>query len=393
MLLLLTPLALAAVPAEERFLANDRLAYGVASDGSFINTTLGLGLLWDPDGPAGEMPVGGDQLTAGNQFAVWSMTYDGGGDLVMQEAYGSSALTLDWEELGWTETVSWARGRATTGDFELTVTHVLPESSDAYLWVLDLTALTDLDNLQIAHVFDPDPDFPVNGSYDTVNVSGAAFAAGMSQVEPRAMAVAIVEGQGGICSWCNTAAGVEAGANASYTGDYQVGVTSPVISLAAGASMRVQVGYGLGVDLETAAAAARDAAAWTDWDGDGVDGDTDCDDLDAATFPGASELADGRDNDCDGAVDNDSTAIDDDGDGYAEADGDCDDADPFVHPGAVPTGEGDADCDGVADDWDPDVPADVKQGGETPEGCGCQTVSPHLTPFVVLLGLALRRRA
>ena len=40
-----------------------------------------------------------------------------------------------------------------------------------------------------------------------------------------------------------------------------------------------------------------------DADGDGVTNVTDCNDLDASTFPGAPELCDGRDNDCDASID------------------------------------------------------------------------------------------
>ncbi len=42
-----------------------------------------------------------------------------------------------------------------------------------------------------------------------------------------------------------------------------------------------------------------------DVDGDGYPACDDCDDSDPATFPGAAELCDGVDNDCDGAVDED----------------------------------------------------------------------------------------
>lgn len=102
----------------------------------------------------------------------------------------------------------------------------------------------------------------------------------------------------------------------------------------------------------------------------------DCDDGDATLNPGAQELCDGRDNDCDGDVDEDFAlqsdsnncgecglvcggacvagacqAMDDaDGDTYSIADGDCDDEDASVHPGVAETCDGvDNDCDGSVD--------------------------------------------
>ena len=97
---------------------------------------------------------------------------------------------------------------------------------------------------------------------------------------------------------------------------------------------------------------------------------SDCDDEEGTTNPGADEVCDGVDNNCDGTVDEESAVdaptwyADADGDGYGDAehptiacdqpsdtvadDSDCDDADDGVYPGTSETtgDEVDSDCDG-----------------------------------------------
>ncbi|MBM4353041.1 MAG: hypothetical protein FJ109_04480 [Deltaproteobacteria bacterium] len=100
----------------------------------------------------------------------------------------------------------------------------------------------------------------------------------------------------------------------------------------------------------------------------------DCDDLDAQSKPGGTEQCDGKDNDCDGTVDEEGALgcaqfyQDQDGDGYgqiglskclckaappwsAQMTGDCDDAKAAVHPTAIETCNSvDDNCNGQIDE-------------------------------------------
>ncbi len=90
----------------------------------------------------------------------------------------------------------------------------------------------------------------------------------------------------------------------------------------------------------------------TDWDNDGFTTcNDDCDDDDDTVYPGAEDIIDGKDNDCDGITDEGAPYVDDDGDGYAETDGDCNDGDTSINPGEVETYyDGvDVDCDELSD--------------------------------------------
>ena len=117
----------------------------------------------------------------------------------------------------------------------------------------------------------------------------------------------------------------------------------------------------------------EDAPNPQDEDGD-LDGHTelegDCDDTDSAVFPGAPELVNQIDDDCDGQVDEDSDRTDDDADGFSEREGDCDDGDPRVFPGAEDTqNDIDDNCNGQLDegglhfDDDGDGHADLDENG------------------------------
>jgi len=132
-------------------------------------------------------------------------------------------------------------------------------------------------------------------------------------------------------------------------------------------------------------------AVCCDLDSDGFfgyqcDGD-DCDDANADVYPGAPELEDGVDNNCDGTVDEGTNAGDDDADGFSENEGDCDDNNASIHPDAtdIPDNGVDEDCDG----------SDATGLGATqePGRCGCSnSTSGTMALLPAAAVLLLRRR-
>ncbi len=95
------------------------------------------------------------------------------------------------------------------------------------------------------------------------------------------------------------------------------------------------------------ALAGTGAESTADNDGDGYSvAAGDCNDNDAGAYPGATEICNGRDDDCNGAVP--ANELDLDGDGWLVCEGDCDDNDGNVYPDAPEIcDDKDSDCDGT----------------------------------------------
>ncbi len=134
----------------------------------------------------------------------------------------------------------------------------------------------------------------------------------------------------------------------------------------------------------------------------------DCDDAVAVAYPGATELCDGLDNDCDGTSDEDDAVdatrwfVDEDGDGYGERSqshrsceaptgyvpdrNDCNDADPWINPGVTELCDGiDNDCDDIVDlDSDEIVTQYLDADGDGWGARGAMTQACELLPGYVL---------
>lgn len=163
------------------------------------------------------------------------------------------------------------------------------------------------------------------------------------------------------------------------------------------------------------------AACGADADGDGVKASEDCNDNDPDISPEATEICDGRDNNCDGQTDEgvlETFYVDQDRDGFgdpdspqeaceaglglADNDEDCDDNEDAAYPGNDEVcGDGiDNDCSGEADDdgavdastWYQDSDGDLFGSDETtivscdpgdgwaPDGGDCNDEDPDVNP-------------
>jgi hypothetical protein len=255
---------------------------------------------------------------------------------------------------------------------------------------IDLSGWTLSDAISVRHVFPAGSIVPAGGCLlvfggGVVDPSGTPAAtfggaviqnasSGSLSLNNTGDTVIVAEGAGYVVSY---AYGPEAGDNQSITLDPDITGTPPLIphSTAVGSAGTISPGLTVSWGMFPGAS----FLCFLDLDGDGygdagdsltaelppvgyVKNDADCNDADADIYPGATELVDGQDNDCDGQLIADEIDGDDDGyvpgtidvggwDGVGTVVGgdDCDDDNPDVHPWAEEI------CDGLDNDCDDEI--------------------------------------
>lgn len=119
---------------------------------------------------------------------------------------------------------------------------------------------------------------------------------------------------------------------------------------------------------------------YADSDGDGWGDPCDCQPMVFTAHPGAAEVCDGVDSNCDGGLL--LSEADADADAWAECEGDCDDADPSRNPGATEI------CNQIDDNCDDILPTDEQDADEdsfAPCQGDCNDENPAVHPAALEL--------
>jgi len=369
--LMLLMLAFWVTPASANdLLIAERVAVGVNADGSLCHAGHRICLMYDPDGPEGPIPLGGDLLWPGRAFEAWGASWTQGGVQRVVRAQAPDAqgpVQLTWEPARITPDFVSMRGETSLGGaMSVQIDIDIPRDGDVVYMTHTFRASGAVQGFEATRTVDNDPDFYRDRSYNSRNEASGPVAVAASRYElGTTLAVGLRDGVAAVCNWCVTPAEVRNGVAGPIDADRVIGVRSEPVDLVDGQEIALRFVYALASDPSTARQRALDAMMVVDLDGDGfTEAEGDCDDRDASVHPGAVEIPDGKDNNCNGEIDEGTIHHDGDGDGFTPAQGDCDDTDPRVYPGAPPVpGIVDANCDGIADEQ-------PFNDGSPPEGWG-----------------------
>ena len=166
--------------AQSADIASDRIALGIFEDGSLVNNTESLGILWDSDGK-GSTPLGADFILAGRPYEVWSANYTVGGieqSVVSGGPELSGGAQLTFSAITTNDTMTWLSAQSEMAGIDLYFEWEIPWGKD-FAW-LTITALatTQVSDLWVARIVDSDQESNDYETYDTINLAqGSTFLA------------------------------------------------------------------------------------------------------------------------------------------------------------------------------------------------------------------------
>ena len=360
-----------------------------------------------------------DVTWPGSPWNVQTVEYNvGSSSYIYSGNYGSASWTTSKESDLSTTTKKIAEYVYRMGLVEVTRTDVWDVSGNAIVMTFDVENLgsSTITNLRFMHGLDPDQDYSTNTTNNTKNDRVDADGDGTADFALSA---------GPFTSWtvgygaCDTAkqdvghafwttdADATLSDNGNASGDDTMHIRHTESSIPAGDTVQFSfvMAWGTSSSLARSEYVSALSDCGCDQDGDGYDsvscGGTDCDDSDAAVYPGADEYCNMIDDNCDGTVDESSALdavtwyADSDGDtfgdkastdvacyqpvGYVSDDTDCDDTDSAAYPGAaeVPYDGVDQDCDGS--DWT-DVDGDGYDWDGVTGGTDCDDSDAAIYP-------------